>query len=200
MTNKGSGVGLYGRADNGNGLSGFSLSGGDGVTGSSLTGSGVKGTGPTSGVLGDSASTGVYGRGGENGVQAEGGTFGVFATASDYGIYARGGQHGVFGQSTQAGGAGIDAASSGGGLALRVTGKAQFNRSGVVTVAAGTSSKTVTLTGVTAGSMILATAQQAAAVSVKAAVPAAPSNGSFRIILTGNAPDGGLKVAYFVLN
>jgi hypothetical protein len=37
-------------------------------------------------------------------------------------------------------------------------------------------------------------------VSVKAAVPAVPSNGSFRILLTGNAPAGGLKVAYFVLN
>jgi hypothetical protein len=48
--------------------------------------------------------------------------------------------------------------------------------------------------------MILATAQQSASVSVKAAVPAVPSSGSFRIFLTGNAPAAGLKVAYFVLN
>jgi hypothetical protein len=45
--------------------------------------------------------------------------------------------------------------------------------------------------------MILATAQQKVPVYVKAAVPA---SGSFTIYLTGNAPSGGLKVAYFVLN
>ena len=46
-------------------------------------------------------------------------------------------------------------------------------------------------------SMILATAQQFKGVFVKAAVP---GNGTFTIYLTGNAPTGGLMVAYFVLN
>jgi len=32
---------------------------------------------------------------------------------------------------------------------------------------------------------------------VKAAVP---SSGSFKIVLTGKAPSGGLKIAYFVLD
>jgi hypothetical protein len=80
---------------------------------------------------------------------------------------------------------------------LKVDGKAKFSRSGVTTIAAGTASTTVTLAGVTANSMVVATAQQSASVYVKAAVPAA---GSFKIHLTGNAPGTGLKVAYFVLN
>jgi hypothetical protein len=53
------------------------------------------------------------------------------------------------------------------------------------------------MANVTASSMVIATSQQSAAVFVKAAVP---SNGSFSIQLTGTAPAGGLKVAYFVLN
>jgi hypothetical protein len=160
----------------------------------------VSGVGNAEGVHGEGPINGVYGKGGENGVQAVGGTFGVFATGTDYGVYASGANHGVYGQATSAGGAGVDAAGSGGALALRVTGKANFSRSGVVTVGAGTSSKSVTLAGVNASSMILATAQQSTSVSVKAAVPAVPSSGSFKIYLTGSAPAGGLKVAYFVLN
>jgi hypothetical protein len=78
-----------------------------------------------------------------------------------------------------------------------VNGRAKFTRSGVAVFAAGTASKVVTLSGVTGNSMVLATAQQNTSVSVKAAVPAA---GAFTLYLTGNAPAGGLKVAYFVLN
>jgi hypothetical protein len=78
-----------------------------------------------------------------------------------------------------------------------VSGKAVFTRSGVVTVAAGKSSLIVTLGGVTSGSMILATAQQSKSVYVKAAVP---GSGTSTIRLTGNAPTGGLRIAYFVLN
>jgi hypothetical protein len=102
--------------------------------------------------------------------------------------------NGVAGQADS--GTGVLAASTN-GIALKVSGKATFSRSGVVTVGAGNASKTLNLAGVTTSSMILATAQQSSAVSVKAAVPA---SGSFRIFLTGAAPAGGLKVAYFVLN
>jgi hypothetical protein len=187
FTNKGSGLGLYARADAGDGLYGFSLAGGAGVVGSSNTQSGVEGHG----------SNGVYGEGTENGVQAQGGTFGVFAEGTDYGVFSRAPNHGVFGQATSSGGAGIDAAGSNGALALRVTGKAKFSRSGITTIAAGASSKTITLAGVTTASMVLATSQQNATVFVRSAVPA---SGSFTIRLSGAAPTGGLKVAYFVLN
>jgi hypothetical protein len=78
-----------------------------------------------------------------------------------------------------------------------VSGKAVFSRSRVVIVRAGKPSLTVTLGGVTSASMVLATAQQSKSVYVKAAVP---GNGIFTIRLTGNAPTGGLKIAYFVLN
>lgn len=184
--------------DASSGSVGVSASGSANGVYAAANGTGVFGYG-TTGVSGQ-GSTGVYGKGTENGVQADGGTFGVFATGTEYGVYARGTAHGVYGEATAVGGAGVDAAGSSGALALRVTGKATFSRSGVVTVGAGTAAKTVTLSGVSASSMILATAQQSSSVSVKAAVPAVPSNGSFRILLTGNAPAGGLKVAYFVLN
>ena len=96
-------------------------------------------------------------------------------------------------------GTGVLAASTN-GTALKVSGKARFSRSGVVTITAGTDSVSVSLAKVTASSMILATAQQSSGVSVQAAVPAVPANGKFTIYLTGNAPAGGLSVAYFVLN
>ena len=95
-----------------------------------------------------------------------------------------------------ASGVGVEADSAT-GAALKVQGKAVFSRSGIVTVPAGKNFRTVTLAGVTAASMILATSQQTRAAYVKAAVP---GSGSFTIRLTGNAPTGGLKVAYFVLN
>ena len=76
-------------------------------------------------------------------------------------------------------------------------GKATFSRSGLITVAAGSSGKTVTLTGVTKASMVLATAQQDNAVYVRSAVP---GNRQFTLHLTGPAPTGGLKVSSFVLN
>ena len=125
------------------------------------SGTGVEGhsTGTGNGVDGRGGLTGVYGTGSENGVHAKGGTFGVFAEGSDYGIFSVAPNHGVYGQSTAATGVGVDAAASGGGTALRVTGKARFNRSGTVTITSA-ASKTVTLAGVTTASMILATAQQ----------------------------------------
>ena len=101
---------------------------------------------------------------------------------------------GVYGDTTN--GTGVNAKSTN-GTALNVVGKSKFSRSGTVVIAAGTATRTVTMAGVTTASMVLCTAQQNAAVFVKAAIPAA---GSFTIRLTGNAPAGGLKVAYFVLN
>ncbi|MDQ3165820.1 MAG: hypothetical protein M3Q17_06650, partial [Actinomycetota bacterium] len=85
------------------------------------------------------------------------------------------------------------------GVALRTTGKLEFqNRSGIVRVASGQKSITVTLAGVTATSMVMATVQQTGGFYVKAAVPAA---GSFKIFIN-KAPVSPetVKVAYLVLN
>jgi hypothetical protein len=194
-----------------------------GVLGTS-EGDGVMGVAARNGVFGLTSNNGASGVYGEN----DGTGYGVAGRATaGTGVFAEG-LTGMLGQSVGAGdgvggrannsccsavyglnngtgngvagradaGTGVLAASTA-GTALRVTGKAVFSRSGVVTVAAGNSSRVVTLAGVTASSMVLATAQQAKAVYVKAVVPAA---GSFKIFLTGNAPTGGLKVAYFVLN
>jgi hypothetical protein len=185
------------------------------------TGIGVKGIGPT-GVFGSGSDAGVVGSSPINGVEGNGftsgrGVFGQSETGTgvfgeitgNTGIGVRGLTHGlgsaVFGEAT-GNGVGVFGKSdtsialqgnSTEGTALQVNGKAKFSRSKTVTIGGGTTSKTVSMSGVTGSSMVLATAQQNAGVYVKAAVPAA---GSFTIHLTGNAPAGGLKVAYFVLN
>jgi hypothetical protein len=137
-------------------------------------GTGVKGV--TTGTTG----IGVWG-------QVPGTGSAVYGEATGTGV-------GVYGDTVN--GTGVTARSTN-GTALNVNGKAKFSRSGTVTIAAGTSSRTVTLAGVTTASMVLVTAQQNATVFAKAAVPA---SGSFTIRLTGSAPSTGLKVAYFVLN
>jgi hypothetical protein len=160
----------------------------------SSSGAGVFGSGPT-GVFGDSAAqsgTGVRGFSTSTlagiGVEGEsdGPGSGVYGLANAAGV-------GVFGDTT--GGTGVLARSTN-GTALDVRGKVSFSRSGLVTVTGGAASKKVTLAGITSASMILATAQQDSTVSVRSAVPA---SGSFTLHLTGKAPAGGLKVAYFVL-
>jgi hypothetical protein len=160
-------------------------------------GDGIWGTGARNGIVGktmNNAASGVYGENQGNGYGVAGrattGT-GVFAdTQSGTSLLA----------TADGGGTGVKTSAPNSGTALQVTGRAKFSRSGVVTIAAGSSSGVVTLAGVNTNSMILATAQQAAGVSVKAAVPIVPSSGKFTIYLTGNAPAAGLKVAYFVLN
>ena len=166
-----------------------------GVQGESVSASGIGvfGDGPT-GVSGDSDAqdgTGVLGSSDAPtgiGVKGEssGSGSGVYGLANAAGV-------GVFGDTTN--GTGVLARSTS-GTALDVLGKVSFSRSGLITITAGTASKKVTLAGVTSASMILATAQQDATVSVRSAVPA---SGSFTLHLTGKAPAGGLKVAYFVL-
>ncbi len=157
--------------------------GATGVTGYSPTGVGVQGQSGGTAVYGlNTGATGIGVRG-----ETSGSGSGVYGLSNDAGV-------GVFGDAPN--GTGVLAHSTN-GTALSVTGKAKFSRSGVVTFAAGTSSKTVTLAGVTTSSMVLATAQQNTTRMVKAAVP---GTGSFVIKLNGTAPTGGLRVAYFVLN
>jgi hypothetical protein len=174
------------------------------------------------GLLGSGVEDGIWGNGGRNGVvgkTANSAASGVYGEnqGTGYGVAGRANNGtGVFADTqtgtsllaTAVGGTAIDASTGAGGTsiktkapnsgtALSVTGKAKFSRSGVVTIAAGSASAPVTLAGVNSNSMILATAQQAPGPAVKAAVP---GSGSFTIYLTANAPAGGLKVAYFVLN
>ena len=107
---------------------------------------------------------------------ADGGTsvYGLQTNATGIGVEGdvTGSGSGVYGHASGAG-VGVEA-QAGTGTALKVDGKASFSRSGVVTIA-----------------------QQATTVYVTAAVPTA---GKFSIRLTGPAPSGGIKVAYFVLN
>ena len=84
-------------------------------------------------------------------------------------------------------------------MALRTTGRLQFqNRSGIATVASGKTSVKVTLAGVTATSMVMATVQRAGGFFVQAAVPAA---GTFTIFINKAAVSPAtVRVAYLVLN
>ena len=70
------------------------------------------------------------------------------------------GGNGVHGIAESSSGAGVLAENTGGGTALKATGPAVFSRSGILTVAAGKSSGTVTGVPLTAASLVLATLQQ----------------------------------------
>ncbi len=83
------------------------------------------------------------------------------------------------------------------GVALRASGKVVFNRSGRATVAAGTSSKTVSLAGVTTGSLVFAVlASSRSGRYVRAVVSA---SGSFTIYLNTTVLSSTL-VSRFALN
>jgi len=150
---------------------------------------------------------GVYGdnTGGGNGVEGKSANFnGVYGNTSSstssgvYGVNDYGG-FGVAGRTTNGGVAVLADDADGTGVALRTTGKLEFqNRSGTVRVASGQKSITVTLAGVTATSMVMATVQRTGGFFVQAAVPAA---GSFTIYIN-KAPvsPATVKVAYLVLN
>ena len=188
-----SGIGVHGMtAGVGSGVYGEATRNGVGVVGASATGIGVSGTGRINGVRGSALNgSGVFGATvWGNGVRGEasGSGSGVFGKATtSTGVYGfTGSGTGVLAQ-----------ASLRTGTALQVVGKAKFSRSGAVTVAAGRSSLAVPVAGVTTASLVLATAQQRAGVSVRAAVAATDA---FTVYLTGNAPTGGLRVAYFVIN
>ena len=150
-------------------------------------------------------SPGIFGSNSGSGSGVEGfsangnGIRGNSNTSTASGVYGENlsGGYGVAGRSNNAGVAVL--ADNTGGVALRTTGKLEFqNRSGVTTVASGSKSKVVSLSGVTANSMVIATVQRTGGFFVQAAVPAA---GSFSIYLN-KAPvsPATVKVAYMVLN
>ncbi len=187
-TSRGGGHGVYGTSSAGVGIYGetsgsaqhaveghdASVDGGTAVYGGSTRGYGVLGI--------SNGATGVEGR-----------TFGDGSTGV-YGLDAstKGGT-GVYAESTA--GTGLYASSTS-GTALDVKGPVRFSTSGVATVPKGASKVEVTLAGVTAASLILATPQaEAAGIYVGSAVPGA---GSFTINLSGTVTNA-LDVAWFVI-
>lgn len=200
------GVGLQGITDTGGcGVRGTSLDHSDGVAGSSVTGRGVYGqSGKTASSYGG-ISNGVHGitdSADGVGVLAEnvaGGTaVGGLATTGDGvgGTSASGnGVHGVSGRA----GIGVLAENSGGGTALKVSGKAAFSRSGVLTVGAGKASATKNGVALTSASLVLATLQQdLAGVWVRSVVPHVTAR-SFTVHLSKAVP-ARTTVAWFVVN
>jgi hypothetical protein len=119
--------------------------------------------------------------------------------ASGNGVTGTGGGrgNGVVGQAISTDGAGVLAVNFAGGTALQVAGKAAFSRSGVLTVAAGKSSATVTGVALTAASLVLATLQQdRAGIWVRSAVPNVTAS-SFTVHLSKAVP-ARTRVAWFV--
>jgi hypothetical protein len=213
------GTAFLGYSVSGVGVSGTSGGGEDGVIGTSDSGRGVHGASNSGyGVFGESGgSVAIHGEHLASGVGVEGtsasgpGILGF--SSSKAGVKGTGriglqgdagptqtAVHGFVG-STAAPlpptGVGVVAqAQSASLVALHVKGRAKFDRSGVVTVASGTSSVTKTLAGVTTTSLVLAVlGQDRAGVWVRAAVPSA---GKFKVILNKNVSRA-TKVTYIVL-
>ena len=185
------GIGVHGSSDIGPGVSGTAPNG-PGVVGTSTNNFGVSGSSQISaGVYGTTTNEAQSGVWGEDGTVSPAAGVGVSGTSTN-GI-------GVHGDSTS--GTGVSASSSA-GTALLVEGIARFSRSGVATVPAGRSQVTVTLAGVSAQSMVLATKQSlttfppGAASWVLAAVPGA---GSFTIYMSA-ATKQNAAVAWLVLD
>ncbi len=187
-----------------------STHGGIGVLGSSATNSGVFGTSASAtegGVVGVNTGLGPGVAGSATGIDAAGVLGSV--TGDGAGVHGinNGQGPGVLGTSTASGPAvrGTAATTGQGGLfeapltgtALRVIGKARFSRSGVVFVAAGRSTVTITMAGVGTSSFIIATPQtNRPGVYVQSVVASA---GSFTIHLNRAAP-ARMRVGYLVLN
>jgi len=117
------------------------------------------------------------------------------------GVFGIGGAKGVGvrGQAQDSAGIGVLAEHTHGGVALKVSGKATFSRSGVVTVGAGKSRATVGNAGLTSESLVLVTLQQhATGVYVLAAVPDVAAD-AFTVYLSKAVP-ARTKVAWFIVN
>jgi hypothetical protein len=167
-TASGTGAGLVGSSDNGPGVRAgttgvaavYAISGdGTGATPVAETGNtGVYGFAPTPSDP-NQFGIGVFGDSDDVGVQAIAGAVGVYG-AANYGVegdgYGTGGA-GVVGYAAEANTIGVLAQGDNSSrIALRVSGKASFSRSGRTAMAAGTYYKTIYLTGVTTSSLVFA--------------------------------------------
>jgi len=188
-TGTGAGYGVLGTSAGGGGLVGWSVSPPDPAwfVPAYTAYTGVFGSAPShpdpdiaaTGVWGDSQDIGVYGSGG-NGVVGYGGV-GVEGDAN-----------------TLAGSIGVWAwAPTNSQVALKVTGKVIFSRSGRHAMSSGASSKAVTLAGVTATSKVFAVLSTSESGRwVRAVVPAA---GKFTIYLNTTLTSSAV-VSWFVLD
>jgi hypothetical protein len=140
-----------------------------------------------SGVWGDSPDDGVVGTGGLSGVLGIGGGAGVVGIGDD-GVVGVGGPAGAgvraFGDTSTA-------------VALSVSGKVVFSRSGKNTIGSGKSSLKINLAGVTASSRVFAVLHSNRSGRYVRAV--VPTTGSFTIYLNTTVTVA-TYVAWFVLN
>jgi hypothetical protein len=179
---------------------------GFGLQGSSTGGAGILGwsiTAPTLDPV-DAAYTGVWGWSPAAPIEGQVGV-GVVGESDDWGVLGLGsvgvwgyGPYGVVGESASPTGVGVTAvAQSATSLALDVQGKVRFSRSGRTSVAAGHSTKVVTLAGVSASSRVFALIHSNRGGRwVRSVVP---TTGSFKIYLNGTVSSS-TYVAWFVLN
>jgi hypothetical protein len=186
-------TGVYGFADDSNAAAG--------VWGDTLEGTGVVGTGAWGvygsgeiGIVGDTdgASTGVYGFAGDQAIVIPPPSTGVA------GIAGLNGAVGVRGHATSGTAIGVWASSvSVTQTALQVNGKVKLSRSGRASVGSTSTSKKVTMVGVTTSSYVVATMQtNVSGLYVRAVVP---TTGSFTIYLS-KAPGKTVYVGYVVVN
>jgi hypothetical protein len=186
-------TGVYGFADDSNAAAG--------VWGDTIQGTGVVGTGAWGvygagdiGVVGDAegAGTGVYGFAGDQAIAAPP------ASTAVAGVAGVNGGVGVRGHVSSGTGIGVLASSASvAQTALQVSGKIKLSRSGRASVGSTSSSRKVTMAGVTTSSYILATMQtNVSGLYVRAVVP---TTGSFTIYLS-KAPGKTAVVAYVVVN
>jgi hypothetical protein len=198
----GSGVLGFGGANDGTGVTGTADGNGTGVIGNGHGfGSGVVGNGgggDAHGVegFGSGTGSGAVGRGGAGGgAGLVGSALGNGTGVVGIGAGSGAGVEGIGG----AGGVGVLAESSAGGTALKATGRVVFSKSGVLTVAAGSSKVTKTGVALTPASLVLATLQQdVPGVWVRSAVPNVTAK-SFTVH-PSKAVSAKTKVAWFVLN
>ncbi|WP_237155455.1 accessory factor UbiK family protein [Oryzibacter oryziterrae] len=128
----------------------------------------------------------------------------AIAGSSETGIGIQGyGSVGVYGLAANSGGVGVSAYGDSqiNQTALKVDGVARMSRSGLTTVKAGQKTATVAVTQLKATAMVFATIQTATSgVSVARVEVKTTSPSSFKIVLTGNAPAGGAKVAWVIFD
>ena len=188
----GDGTGFKGHSETGIGSQGDSADTSDPAT--NTRNAGVVGVAGDVGSISDNIGlTGVYGYADAS----PSGDFvgaGVWGDSPDIGVVGTGatgvqglGIWGVQGYTQEPGGIAVYAqAGDAGARALRVDGRAEFTRSGRLTMASGTSSKKVTLAGCTSSTLIMAVmASNRTGRWVRAVVP---TTGSFTIYLNGTLP------------
>jgi hypothetical protein len=148
----------------------------------------VQGPAGGSGISAQSGGTGVSGSS-----TAASGVSGSSSSGSGVSGSSSSGS-GVSGSSSS--GAGVKATSTS-GPALSVVGRTHFSRSGAATVAQGSKTKTVTVSGMTSSSLVLVTLQvSVAGLYVAGAVP---GSGKFTVHLNKSAPTT-MRFAWFALS